>query len=1100
MANLYFLFIGLLQMVKEISISEGVPTIYLPLVTIVAITAAKDYYEDYKRKKSDREENQSRCTVLREGVFVSSQWQNLRVGDVVKIKQNQFFPADLLILNTTEPKGMCYVETKGLDGETNLKPKQCQKDLFQYFLENNKQKDFDESVFNRRKIIFGYEQPNALLEKFDGYVKLPDFKDLISISNKNFLLRGCSLRNTKYLYGLVANTGHDTKIQKNSFNARAKRSRLESIMSSQILLIFLIQMIICCFCSIYFITYRNSNKEDQGYLMYDDQSNAFLFFQKFGNWLLIFGNFVPISLLFTLEFVKFFQAIYIMYDDGSLDAKYKPNQQGMIYNGYAENGEKIQFKTQAQSSNLNEELGQIEYIFSDKTGTLTRNVMQFKKISINGISYGEVEEGDPDYITDEMLKEFPKVQNVDFRDMSLIRALQNPDHSEHKYVIKTLAMIALTHTVIISEEQDIKDPKKTIKQYNASSPDELALVNFAKFCGVEYMGVVDDDEDDEEMSNAKENNEDDVVISICGKLVAFKLLEVFEFDSTRKRQSVIIKDPETGKIKLLCKGADSVILKHSDRLNCQKIPEVSQHLEEYSLIGLRTLLLSEKEIDVEVYKEWKEGYKRAQADMHNREEKTQQFQQELEQDLIVIGATAIEDQLQDEVGETIYALKQAGIKVWVLTGDKVETARNIGYSCKLLSPSIAQHRIQLKGEALNNDELAKELVKQQLKTTYTKIIEENEKQLAETNELNTQNALIITGEALAHITDPDLADILINITMYCEAVLCCRVSPLQKQQIVSLVRKNNKSVSTLAIGDGANDVNMITAAHVGIGIKGLEGQQATRASDYAIGEFKLLRRLLFFHGREAYRRNSRLVCYNFYKNIVVVVPQFWFAFNNFFAGQTLYEPYMYQIYNVFYTSMPIMVYAIMDLEFNPSVLMENIGNYYLPGIKHFLFNEKVFWQWFINGFCQAFIINFVCFYSLQTNFTSSDGYMLDFWASGTMVMGLVVLIANFKVFIISFDHTVFSVIFNIGSIIMFYLSFITLSNLNSSVIDNLFQVIMASPNYHLGNLLGVVAVCLCIDFASERWIRGQAQSIRETLLQERLNEQKLKLSKSQLVK
>lgn len=344
-------------------------------------------------------------------------------------------------------------------------------------------------------------------------------------------------------------------------------------------------------------------------------------------------------------------------------------------------------------------------------------------------------------------------------------------------------------------------------------------------------------------------------------------------------------------------------------------------------------------------------------------------------DLIVVGGTAIEDQLQDEVGETIAALKQAGIKVWVLTGDKVETARNIGYSCKLLNQNIKQYKVDLSLELALDNERGMESVNKQLSEVIKEINQRQEefKRKNKGGQIDTNNALIITGDALIHGLKEEIATKIIEITKYCEAVLCCRVSPKQKQQIVTLVRNFNPKVSTLAIGDGANDVNMITAAHVGIGIKGLEGYQAARASDYAIGEFKLLRRLLFFHGREAYRRNARLVCYNFYKNILIVTPQFFYGISNFFSGQTLYDPYIYQIYNVFYTSIPIIVYAVMDLEFNPAVLQHNKLNYYRAGIEHKLYNGKVFWRWFFSGFLQSAIITSVCLLACALTFGIEDG-------------------------------------------------------------------------------------------------------------------------------
>lgn len=148
---------------------------------------------------------------------------------------------------------------------------------------------------------------------------------------------------------------------------------------------------------------------------------------------------------------------------------------------------------------------------------------------------------------------------------------------------------------------------------------------------------------------------------------------------------------------------------------------------------------------------------------------------------------------------------------------------------------------------------------------------------------------------------------------------------------------------------------MITAAHVGVGIKGKEGSQACRASDYALGEFKYLRRLLLYHGREAYRRNSILICYNFFKNVLLVLPQFWFGFFDFFSGQTLYDSFLYQFFNLFYASMPIIIYAIFDKEYDSNFL-DKCSSTYQIGLLGKMFNTKVFWIWFFNGVWQALLI------------------------------------------------------------------------------------------------------------------------------------------------
>ena len=283
--------------------------------------------------------------------------------------------------------------------------------------------------------------------------------------------------------------------------------------------------------------------------------------------------------------------------------------------------------------------------------------------------------------------------------------------------------------------------------------------------------------------------------------------------------------------------------------------------------------------------------------MKNRDEKLAAVAEEIEVEMEIVGSTAIEDRLQDEVGQTIAHLKKAGIKVWVLTGDKIETAMNIGYSCQLLNNDMEQYIIN----GSKTSEILEQLSNAHREQMLTEIMKDS--------------AIIISGEALIKVQKNErLQEEFINCAEKAAVVLACRVSPKQKADIVTMVKNKHPTLTTLAIGDGANDVNMITAAHVGVGISGLEGQQAARSSDYAIGQFKYLKPLLFLHGREAYRRNSYLVCYIFYKNYLFVLPQFWYGFMSAFSGQTLYEAWIYQMYNIMFSAFPVMWFALFDYE------------------------------------------------------------------------------------------------------------------------------------------------------------------------------------------
>ena len=931
LANVYFLILATLQSIPAVSNSSGIPSILLPLSIVLTMSAIKDLIEDNKRKRSDNEENNRKVLKRVNGSWLEVKWQSVLIGDILKVRQNEFFPADLILLLSSDPKGLCYVETKNLDGETNLKHKLAEK-LSQNLMQDN-------SVFDSFQCEIKCDDPNPMIYAFNGLLK--HGHNFMALGYEQLLLRGSSLKNTEWVVGICVYTGHQTKIMLNSPKSRTKYSNLEKGTNRQIIIIFILQWVLCAFCAGYYTFWVYSNESDtENYLGLKklDQSKVKIFFLNFFSWVLLFGNFVPISLLVTLEIVKFIQAAFISSD---LDLYYEP----------------IDVAAGVQSSNLNEDLGQISYIFSDKTGTLTCNVMEFKKISLNGVSYG----------TDAHVPENEKLPHVDFVDPKF-KPLSD---SAQEFLLH----LAVCHT-IVCEEKDGKN------EYKASSPDELALVNAARFFGVEFVGR------DENQS---------ILVKVHGDIKIIEVLNIIEFNSDRKRMTIIVKLPK-GQIKLYIKGADSVILPLITTETYKF--ETIENLESYANQGLRTLVLASKDLSASDYTIWNEKYLQAVQDIKQKEKKIALLAQDIEKDLKLIGATAIEDKLQDQVPETIKILRDAGIKVWVLTGDKVETAINIGFSCNLLTNEML--RVTIIGEKSNTVEL-----------------EINEGLVSMKEAVTSVFALVVSGEALLRALKPEIKPKFLKLAENCSVVLACRVSPQQKADIVKMIRDAHPKIRTLSIGDGANDVNMITAAHVGIGLAGLEGKQAVRASDYSIAQFSYLRKLILMHGRECYRRNANLICYNFYKNVVLILPLFYVGTISVFSAQVFYNTWILMLFNFLFSAVPIGFYAIFDREFEKEELVNNPENYKL-GLNGQLFSTGKFWIWILEGAIQSGFILYGTFFTIGRVSGLSTGQMSSLSVMSVIVFEIVVIMVNLKVFIFSHSHFWFTLLPMFIDVILYF--------------------------------------------------------------------------------
>uniref|UniRef100_A0A8C5NN59 Phospholipid-transporting ATPase n=1 Tax=Junco hyemalis TaxID=40217 RepID=A0A8C5NN59_JUNHY len=507
--------------------------------------------------------------------------------------------------------------------------------------------------------------------------------------------------------------------------------------------------------------------------------------------------------------------------------------------------------------------------------------------------------------------------------------------------------------------------------YEAESPDEAALVYAAQAYGFVLVS----------------RTPEQVTVQLPqGTLLTFDILYTLGFDSVRKRMSVVVRHPLTREIVVYTKGADSVIMDLLDNSSkgdissdkrMKRIKERTQkHLDYYAHDGLRTLCIAKKVLNEDDFQKWANFRREAEAAIDNREELLIETAQHLETKLTLLGATGIEDRLQEGVPDTIVSLREAGIKIWVLTGDKQETAVNIAYSCKLLNQRDTVFTINTENketcESLLNltlEEVKKNYECNKPRRKFFGIIPTS---LPSPEAPSPEFGLVLDGRTLSTIFQAGLEEKLLELARHCRSVLCCRSTPLQKSMVVKLVRRQLKAM-TLSIGDGANDVSMIQAADVGIGISGQEGMQAVMASDFAISRFKHLKKLLLVHGHWCYARLAKMVIYFFYKNVCYVNLLFWYQFFCGFSGSTMLDYWQMIFFNLFFTSVPPLLFGVLDKDVSAETLLR-LPELYKSGQNSEIYNLSAFIITMLDAFYQSLI----CFFVPYLMYKDSDMDVFSF--------------------------------------------------------------------------------------------------------------------------
>ncbi|KAH9288380.1 hypothetical protein KI387_032497, partial [Taxus chinensis] len=1016
---------------SELSPVSPVSTV-APLAFVVGLSMVKEAIEDFRRYLQDRKVNTRKVKTWKEnGSFHYKPWEQLQVGEVVMIEKDELFPADLLLLSSSYEDGICYVETMNLDGETNLKVKRC----LESTLGLDKEVDFEQF-----DAIIKCEDPNPSLYTFVGNLEFQE--QVYALGPEQVLLRDSKLRNTKYVYGVVIFSGFDTKVMKNSTKSPSKRSTIEHKIDHIIYLLFTVLVLISLITALGFTLKTKFEMIKWEYLepenttsSFDPKNSTSSGFLMLLTSLILYGYLIPISLYVSLEIVKVMQAVFItqdiqMYDEGTCST------------------------AEARTSNLNEDLGQIDTILSDKTGTLTCNQMDFLKCSIAGISYGvrasEIEiaavkriaskKGKPSDMPDlsEINLKIPSPgsysigtpeyeyfhlnnpslelsqinvqgQSLDASDIELLTDGVEQTQIDNQQVIKGFnfsdkrlmnghwmnelrvdvilmffRILAVCHTVVPEKDEETGKIK-----YEAESPDETAFVIAAREFGFEFCQRSQSTVSVNELDPSSRRKKKIQPKSDEWNDRGYKLLDLLEFNSTRKRMSVIVRDEE-GQIFLLCKGADSVIF---DRLgvNGRQYENATRtHLAKYGEEGLRTLAFAYRKIEATEYSEWNAIFIKAKTTFGAKREALLESASDLiEKDLILIGATAVEDKLQKGVPECIDKLAQAGIKIWVLTGDKEETAINIGFACSLLRLGMKQISLCLR---------------------------------------NTEE-----------FQDQDDAN-----------------------KVTKLVKEGTGKI-TLAIGDGANDVGMIQAADVGVGISGVEGMQAVMASDFSIAQFRFLERLLIVHGHWCYKRIAKMICYFFYKNVAFGLTLFYYETYTSFSGMSIYDDWYMTIFNVILTSLPVISLGVFEQDV-PSEVCLQFPALYQQGPRNIFFNWPRIIGWMANGVYTSLITFFLNIYIYYAQAFCAQGATSDSSNIGATIYTCIIWAVNCQIALVISHFTWIQHLFIWGSICTWYIFLYVYGTLPPTISNGAFQLLAnilgPAPIYWFSTLLVVIASIL----------------------------------------
>ncbi len=931
LVNIYYLSTLILTFaLRNLSPVDPITWFYA-YVFVVLVTMVKEGAEDYMRYKKDKVENTTRVKLFNDDAVVTTSSTEVQVGDVVRLEKDDFVPCDCVILWSARLDGAVYVETSNLDGETSLKKKMAFKKTHQKIMNGQTISDL--------KGIIQCQSPNANISSFIGNIILlrsDNSQVQHTLHYSNLLLRGTRLTKTEVALAACIYSGHDTKLLLNTKIVGAKFSQGDRSFNKMCLIFFImmfVETILFSFIGFYagvsFISDAKSLKK------FCKQSHSARNVTDF-HWYFFNCdnrkseehdrlNFTSWVIMFLVWMLVCNYILPIsLYFSLELQKFFSSFFFGWDLEMY---DEKRDIRAKCSNSDVPQDLGLVTHVFTDKTGTLTSSDMVLQSYTVDG------------------------------KDISVDRLRYENNYEFVK------AMLTC-HTVDVHEGKLL-----------AVSTDEMAIMQACQKNGMQLL---------------EHSDEGQIVISFSGDVRKFYVLRILPFDSVRKCMSVIVSEtPDNSRLFVYCKGAETVLCDKlaSDDYNWKNI---ETKVNEYSAIGNRILVFASKELSYDDYKSFDEQIRILENSVTTqaaRNKELRNLYKTIEKDFYVTGATSIQDKLQEDVPDTIMSLKQAGILVWMLTGDKTETALAVAKSAKLVvSPFVLLDLVRKR---------------------------DPEYELDQAEILQDAGVVIsLDGTCLNLIKNSaSFKEKLYKAIKCCQAVLASRLSPMQKCHLVSLIKKADKHSTTLAIGDGGNDVTMIQEAHLGIGIVGKEGTAASRAADFSFSKFKCLKRALLGHGHWNYHRHAMFLQFSFYKSVAAFTCMVIYGFFNNFSGSAVYDTWFLVFYNMLFCSLPILIYSITEQPYSMDVLLQRPKLYQeTASNKRLSVKETLYWTSF--GLYQSIVIFGGA--SMALSF-EKDQAVFAHSISATMVLTVLLMLFLFSRF-----WNILLVLSTLGSIVVYF--------------------------------------------------------------------------------